>query len=390
MMLYNGASKDRVHEGQRCAVQARPAEQHVMTQSPMDGFQAGQDSEIAAILRGWREHTGAVREWRSLYQKGTVLDVTAESGTRYVLKEVAKGQPVGRRLERLASEHRLLLRLHACGVPVPTPLAAEDGLTYVRHPEDEAAVYTLHRRLPSGWSEPALPGEVRAPQWDVPQTWTNVGAAIGRLHRALAAYPGEIVSWHMVLPERIRENALPQTRGYLEGKWQAQLAQLDAVFTPELTDEVCVRLADLPEQHVHGDCHGGNVLVCDCDVSGFIDMDHLPLGARVYDLFYMLADRMKWRVYDPEGLATTVALFPHLAEGYRRENTLTARERGALWPGMLATQLFFVQVYAHNGNAEHLARNLDALTWIHRHRDELERLLGEEPWHAGELTGQRV
>lgn len=160
---------------------------------------SGLDDAIATVLRRWEHHTGAVRDWRSLYHKGTVLAVTAQNGARYVLKEVAKGQPLERRLARLTAEHRLLRYLHECGVPVPAPLAADHGLTYVREPEDGNAVYTLHSML-LNWGIRITAGRPALPTWEQPDVWTNVGMAIGRLHQALAAYPGEIVSWHMVLP----------------------------------------------------------------------------------------------------------------------------------------------------------------------------------------------
>ena len=331
------------------------------------------DEGIAAVLRRWAHHTGLVREWRSLYHKGTVLALTAASGARYVLKEVAKGQPLERRLDRLAAEHRLLLYLAGRGVPVPAPLPADDGRTYVRYPEGGAAVYTLHRMLPN-------PGVKRSdgggggsavPTWEQPEVWTNVGAAIGRLHTALAAYPGEIVSWHMALPARVRESALPSVRRSLRGE---HLCALDAVFDG-VTGEVCAALADLPEQHIHGDCHGGNILIADGEVSGFIDLDHLPLAPRVYDLFYLPPDRLKWRIDEPGAPEALLPLFPHLIAGYEREHRLTPRERAALWPGMLATQLFFIQAFAEQGNLEHVDRNLRALTWIHVHRDAIRRLL---------------
>ena len=120
------------------------------TNGGQDGHtNASLDDGIAAVLRRWEHRTGPIREWRSLYHKGTVLAVTAETGARYVLKEVAKGQALERRLERLAAEHRLLLHLSDRGVPVPAPLAADDGRTHVRHPECGAAVYTLHVMLPN-------------------------------------------------------------------------------------------------------------------------------------------------------------------------------------------------------------------------------------------------
>jgi Ser/Thr protein kinase RdoA (MazF antagonist) len=248
-----------------------------------------------------------VCESRSLYQAGTVLAVTAENGARYVLKEVAKGQPLEPRLARLAAEHRLLLYLNDRGVPVPAPLSADDGLTYVRHPGSGAAVYTLHVMLPPSGAKrsDSRKGGPTVPTWEQPEVWTNVGAAIGRLHRALAAYPGEIVSWHMALPERVRSSALPSVRRTLRGE---QLATLDAVFDG-LTEEVCAALAELPEQHIHGDCHGGNILIADGDVSGFIDLDHVPLAPRVYDLFHLPPDRLKWRIDEPGAPEAILSLF---------------------------------------------------------------------------------
>lgn len=331
------------------------------------------DWRTAAVLRRWEHYTGPIREMRSLYHKGTVLAVTAESGERYVLKEVAKGQPLERRLERLAAEHRLLRYLDRCGVPVPAPLTADDGRTYVRYPEDGAALYTLHSMLPNSGAKRSDGGDSgpAVPTWEQPEVWANVGAAIGRLHTALAAHPGEIVSWHMALPTRVRENALPAVRRHLRGE---HLAALDAVFDG-LVDEVCAALAGLPEQHIHGDCHGGNILIADGEVSGFIDLDHLPLAPRVYDLFYLPPDRLKWRIDEPGAPEALLPLFPHLIAGYEREHTLTLCERAALWPGMLATQRFFIQAFAEQGNEEHVERNLRALIWIHEHRDDSRRLL---------------
>ncbi|HEU5318243.1 MAG TPA: phosphotransferase [Chloroflexota bacterium] len=116
---------------------------------------------------------------------------------------------------------------------------------------------------------------------DQPVVWTNVGAAIARLHRALASHPEGIVSWHTVRPAQIRDRALPAARDLLA---DAQLAALEAAFDGVL-DEVCAALAELPEQYIHGDCHGGNILIAAGDVSRSIDLDHLPLGPRIYDLF---------------------------------------------------------------------------------------------------------
>lgn len=54
---------------------------------------------------------------------------------------------------------------------------------------------------------------------------------------------------------------------------------------------------------------------------------------------------------------------------------------------MLATQLFFAQFFAEKGNQEHLDRNLRALTWIHRHRDDIQRSLGSTVGDASTRAG---
>jgi hypothetical protein len=95
----------------------------------------------------------------------------------------------------------------------------------------------------------------------------------------------------------------------------------------------------------------------------------------VYDLFYLPPDRLKWKIYEPGAPEVMLPLFPHLIAGYEQEHTLTPRERAALWPGMLATQLFFTQAFAERGDHEHVDRNLRALVWIREHRDDIRRLM---------------
>ena len=46
------------------------------------------------MLRRWEHHTGPMREWRPLDARGTVLAATAAGGACYILKELARGEPV--------------------------------------------------------------------------------------------------------------------------------------------------------------------------------------------------------------------------------------------------------------------------------------------------------
>jgi Ser/Thr protein kinase RdoA (MazF antagonist) len=320
---------------------------------------------IRGILRHWRAAVGDAPARAPLQDKGTVLEVTAAAGGRFVLKEVAKGQPVAERLPRLEAEHRVLRHLAAHGVPVAVPVPTDAGRLFVR---DGAALYTLSPRLPVGGRDPA-PGPAPWPDPPPEQRAANLGAALGRLHRALAAYRGDLRSWRLDLPPRVLDVAPPRIRASLDG---SRAAGLEAALTA-LAPALRAALTGLPEQPIHGDCHGGNVLVAGGEVTGFVDLDHLPTGPRVYDLAYLLADRLKWRLDDPEHVARWLATLPHLLAGYAREQPLSDRERDALWYGMLATQVLFVEVFARERDGANVTRNLDAFWWIHRHRAEIER-----------------
>jgi Ser/Thr protein kinase RdoA (MazF antagonist) len=320
---------------------------------------------IRDILQHWRDTVGEAPARAPLQVTGTVLGITTAAGSRFVFKEVAKGQPVAERLARLEAEHRVLRHLAAHGVPVAVPLPTDAGRLFVR---DGAAVYTLSPMLPVGGRDPA-PGPDPWPDPPPERRAANLGAAIGRLHRALAAFRGDLRSWRQDLPTRILDVAPPRIRAHLD---DARTAALEAALTA-LAPGLRAALTGLPEQPIHGDCHGGNILVAGGEVTGFVDLDHLPTGPRVYDLAFLLADRLKWRLDDPEHVARWRATLPHLLAGYAREQPLSARERDAIWYGMLATQVLFVEAFSRAGDEANVTRNLDAFWWIHRHRAEIEQ-----------------
>src|SRR6266508_6613634 len=104
-------------------------------------------------------------------------------------------------------------------------------------------------------------------------------------------------------------------------------------------------------------------------------MTPLPMLPRVWPATELPGYRDHPERYAPGAPEAMLPLFPYLIAGYEQEHALTPRERAALWPGMLATQLFFTQAFAEQGNQEHVDRNLRALTWINAHRDDIRRLL---------------
>jgi Ser/Thr protein kinase RdoA (MazF antagonist) len=219
------------------------------------------DARFSALVKRWP--IGDVVACEPLHHKGTVFHLTTDRGARFILKDIVKDIGGHRRTERLMAQYRVLLHLQAAMVPVAVPLLAQDGHPFV---QDGDRIYTLAPELASGGDTANMGME-----W----VYHNMGLAIGRLHKALGTYPEEIPSWRMDLPQRILGEAVPRINMHVAGpQWEA----FNRVMIP-LGDAFADALADLPVQPIHGDCHGGNILLHDGTVSGFIDLASWLIGS---------------------------------------------------------------------------------------------------------------
>ena len=307
-------------------------------------------------LRFWVERVGRIAGLKDAHQKSdsdeiTAFAVTTDRGERYILKNITAKLNA----KRVETEYDLLQHLQAFDVPVAVPIPSDSAQLCV---EDQDRIYLLY---------PVLPVDHDITPADTQRVYANIGAAVARLHRALALYPGHIESWTMNLPHALFEEAIPRIRSALtEREWQ-DFHHIVA----ELQDELVAAVEDLPVQLIHGDCHGGNYLLCDGDVSGFVDLDHLPTGPRVYDIGYLLADMAKARFVGNPAHRDWLAHFCRVIAGYQRENSLSGREKDALWFVMLATQVLFVDWFFQHDRDELARKNLEAFYWIFRQRDEI-------------------
>lgn len=86
--------------------------------------------------------------------------------------------------------------------------------------------------------------------------------------------------------------------------------------------------------------HRGNVLVHRGKVSGIVDLDHLPIGPRVYDLAYFLANQLALPTAAELVDRTTSLLeaWREFLDGYLSTNRLTAEELTSLAPLTFAVQ----------------------------------------------------
>jgi Ser/Thr protein kinase RdoA (MazF antagonist) len=180
----------------------------------------------------------------------------------------------------------------------------------------------------------------------------------------------------MDLPHKLREEIEPYLAQHLPSN---HLASVNTVLST-IEEAMVQALANLPIQRIHGDCHGGNILWDSSGVYGIVDLDHLPIGPRTYDLGHFLADRVKVRIADPEQLAQWLGSFAWLIRSYEREMPLTAREKSALWYSMLASQFLFIDWFLRHEQGELVTRNVDVLMWIYSHKEAIE----------GQISSSRV
>jgi Ser/Thr protein kinase RdoA (MazF antagonist) len=311
--------------------------------------------DLALLLRRWSSVLGSAADVRLLNEQGSVLGVRAEDGARYVLKAVD-----GSVFPEHASERLDLLRyLKVQGVPVAAPLPL-DGTPEVFKAGMGGRQYWLSPDLAGA----APPGAAPGPRW-----YGSTGAAIARLHRALASYPGPLHSWRLDLAGDTLRRDIPLLRERLAEADRASFERAAGYLAQRLPG----RLAGLPAHHIHGDCHGGNVLWDGDAVAGFIDLDHLPWGPRVYDLGYFLADLAKNRFRRPEEIARWFAGLRPFLEGYRAELGLSESEVTILPAVMLAVQVRFAAWFAQHDDPR-AQLNLDALYWLD---GQAGRIMGE-------------
>jgi Ser/Thr protein kinase RdoA (MazF antagonist) len=234
---------------------------------------------VTELFQAWRSSAGALLNCEPMQNKETVWLLTTTGGERLVLKEVGTSVEAS----RLESYYPVWVHLRAYGIPVAVPFLSDAGSCYVTSQDH---LYTV---------SPYLPVHTRVGEKHGLAN-ENIGRAIGALHRALSSYQGEIRSWHLQLGPLVLEQIMP--RLLTEGNVCEPCGLAEALNSCE--GAMRQAYTNLPEQYIHGDCHTGNLLVQDGQVVGFLDLDHLSLGPRVYDLGYLLADQIKWFTHSRE------------------------------------------------------------------------------------------
>ena len=289
------------------------------------------------VVRAW---SGVLRSPRVReLTPGRVWQISDQHGARYVLKLISahSADPV----RRFTDEVRVLSYLQQRGLPVAVPLPCDNGCIYAA--DDRGAMYALTPMLPA--NEPQTDTSMAA---SAASRYRNIGAAIARMHVALAECPFDI-------------DPSQEGRGQLgPDRWSQTWQRLETALPTAVFEDLAKRvgpwcksithaLNDPHLQRVHGDVHGGNILTDHRTVTGIIDVDHLPLAPRSYDLGYYMAFCVHWRLGQHE-LRRPVEHYAafearHLLTGYDSVATLTRRETIALPAMSLAVALLLLDYF---------------------------------------------
>lgn len=256
--------------------------------------------------------TSTLRAWSSLLGDRPRIDpaapgrelwpVTAEDGRRCVLK-----RPGPWRNLPVADQARVLAHLTRTGVRVADFLVTEEAAVFAGASEDSFVLM------------PHLPHDDLAPAQALPSE-ELVGRSIAALHEGLAAYAWDPHSYRERIAEGLAELDVPED---VRDGFDAR------------RDEVLARIAPLPLQLVHGDLTPDNVLVSRAEGTvSFIDLDHLPLAPRVFDLAKYLSRRLRRLP-----LSAAVQNVERFVAGYHRASPLAAEGIDALPAMILAMNL---------------------------------------------------
>jgi Ser/Thr protein kinase RdoA (MazF antagonist) len=313
-------------------------------------------NRIMQIVTAW--DVGTVHAVVDIHP-GKVYRVERVADAPLILKNVGQDDPQA--MVRLAFEHEVLRHLDRRGISVALPLPTRDGQSFVA---EDGHLYTLSPHLISNsrWHALDLKGLERLNR--------NCGAAIAKLHVALAAFHAKDLedrTWETVLPDDLFDRWIPAIR---QNAIQQERDRFDAIIR-DIEADMRATMESLPTQLIHRDCHQGNIIVNGERVSGSIDCDHLSIGPRVLDLASFIVHMIYEHVTDRERTAEWFELFPAVIEGYETEVPLRREEKRTLYYVMLAVLLIFTGWFFETGEPAKARGELEALSWMHGNRQRI-------------------
>lgn len=282
---------------------------------------------------------------------GKTWTVDTADARRYLLKAINP--------ERAEREHAILRQLSALRLPVATPIATMDGRWYTEDREGQR--YCLYPRLPGeSASEHNYGPEAEA--------WAErFGRSLGLLHAGLRACHDPAGAQDPEFFGQVRTWAIPRIR---EADGVVGADAIDAVWR-DAKPALEALAPDLPRQLIHRDPHPGNMLFSGAQLTGWLDLEQVRLGPRLFDVCYCAGSLLVEGFEDPVKANRWPGLFRALVRGYEEHHPLIEAERRATYGMFVMIEVIFIAFFIDRGLGDIARMSERLLQWMAEHREAL-------------------
>ena len=285
-----------------------------------------------------------------------ICQVTASTGERYILKNVGE---LSDTISPLEQQHRITQYLHRSGVRLGYLLTTKDGGFYATDEVDAFILMPyLEREKTNLFTDTAAP------------IYYNIGRAYAHLHTVLATYKEDINSWKTNLYSRLFEFSVPRM---LKRHGDEKLDQLKTILSG-LENPIADISPHIGEQPVLWDCHTGNTLIYNGQVSGFVDCDHISIGPRICDIGNFAANLI---AFDCSSSRTDPWLkhLPSLLQGYASGTVLTDKEQIAFPLAIPFFLLVLLDHFQEHGPKKNATKVFDSAWWVYNNLHRIQAAL---------------
>jgi homoserine kinase type II len=279
--------------------------------------------------------------------------------------------------QRLSAVQRVKQQLSVAGLPVPVPLRLPSGAGIMASGDKlvEVERYVAHDAVADSWERYdvafQLLGRLHA-------ALKEAGATL-RLHPPLVSNygtPEQLLGWTQRAGCAI-DTAEPSTARTRALEICSAAAEILQYLLPRWHEHS----AQLPEQAIHGDYGGGNVLFSGGEVAAVLDFDFLQVAERVYELAYSLYWMM--RRLDPQAHPSQLSWskLPSMLQRYEDAAPLplSREERQSLALETARVPLYWVGEAAFLPDpleaVLNAAQGVEIARWMLEHRGEIGDLI---------------
>jgi Ser/Thr protein kinase RdoA (MazF antagonist) len=236
------------------------------------------------------------------------------------------------------------------GFPVPSIVFTKNTLPYVKTNDE---LFILYEFIEGNDSDPEQDAEA-------------IGALVGRLHKEMKAYSGELV-------ERDKHFYIGRYIQILQKRQYPRIGEYVS-YGEALWNQI----KDLPQGFCHGDMYDGNIRKALDDKLYIHDFDTSCIGFPMYDPT-LICDMTKYFEYDEQNYDKSNKVLARFIPEYRKFNPLSQSEIDAFHP-LIAVQHFSTQATVMECFGIDCLSETDInnqLDWLYRWREQCRNKVGK-------------